>query len=131
VVLKFRQNARLDPVWLLRMVQTRGDLTLLPPAILKLDLTRPVVPPAAAASVKPTLPPPGRLNPKTTGRVKAPDVAPGRESWWTTRATSGEVSTGFTREEILAEVPPDPQAPGGLFERVRQVLDELGRGLTG
>ncbi|MSO49091.1 MAG: transcription-repair coupling factor [Acidobacteria bacterium] len=130
VVFKFRQSAKLDPVWLLRMVQTRGDLTLLPPAILKLDMTKPVLRPAAAV-VKPTVPQPGRLNPKTTGKIKAPDVAPGRESWWTTRATTGEVTTGFTREEILAEALTDPGAPGGVLERVRQVLEELGRGLTG
>ena len=130
VVFKFRQSAKLDPVWLLKMVQTRGDLTLLPPAILKLDMTKPVLRPTPAV-VKPTVPPPGRLNPKTTGRIKTPDVAPGRESWWTTRATTGEVTTGFTREEILAEAPTDPRAPGGVFERVRQVLEELGRGLTG
>ncbi len=132
VVFKFRQTAKLDPVWLLRMVQSRGDLTLLPPAILKLDMTRPAgaPPPKQDTPDRPTVPPPGRLNPKTTLRVKAPDAPPGRESWWTTRATSGDVSGGFTRGEILAEVPADPQAPGGLFERVRQVLDELSRGLT-
>jgi len=130
VVFRFRQNAKLDPVWLLKMVQTRGDLTLLPPAILKLDMAKPVVP-VQATAVKPTVQLPGRLNPKTTVRIKAPDVPPGRESWWTTRATTGEVSTGFTRGEILAEVPPDPRAPGGVFERVRQVLEEVGRGLTG
>ena len=43
VVLKFRQDAKLDPALLLKLIQSRGDLTLLPPAILKLDLTRPVL----------------------------------------------------------------------------------------
>ena len=33
VLLKFQQDAKLDPAWLLRLVQSRGDLTLLPPAI--------------------------------------------------------------------------------------------------
>lgn len=45
-------------------------------------------------------------------------------SWWTARATSG-VAAGFTRDEILAEVPPDPAAPGGLFERLKDVLGQL------
>ncbi len=113
VVFKFRQDAKLDPVWLLRMVQNRGDLTLLPPAVLRLDLTRPMASP------------PGTLRP-----AKAPDGPPTRESWWTTRATTGDVSGGFSREQILADVPPDPRAAGGLFECVRQVLDELSRGLS-
>lgn len=131
VVLKFRSDAKLDPVWILKMVQTRGDLTLLPPAILRLELTRPVLPPKSTTGAgKPTVPPPGRLNPKAAGRVKPADAVPGRESWWTTRATTGEVASGFSRGEILAEVPPDPRAPGGVFERIRQVLDELSRGLT-
>jgi transcription-repair coupling factor (superfamily II helicase) len=131
VVFKFRQDAKLDPVWLLRMVQSRGDLTLLPPATLKLDLFRPVEPPKSVPETKkPAIPPPGRLKPKREFRTKTPDAPPGRESWWTTRATSGDVSSGFSREEILAQASPDPRAPGGLFERVRQVLDELSRGLT-
>jgi len=128
VVFKFRQDARLDPIWVLKMVQNRGDLTLLPPAILKLDLTKPVEAPKPEAPRKPAVQPVGRLNPKSPIRVKPADVPPGRESWWTTRATSGDVTGGFSRGEILAEVPPDPRAPGGVFERVRQVLDELGRG---
>lgn len=131
VVLKFRQDAKIDGIWIMKMVQNRGDLTLLPPAALKLDLTKPVERPKQAIdNTKPAVPPPGRLKPKATGWIKPPDVPPGRESWWTTRATSGEVAAGFTRDEILAEVPPDPRAPGGVFERVQHVLDELSRGLT-
>ncbi|MDP9179850.1 MAG: hypothetical protein M3O61_19435, partial [Gemmatimonadota bacterium] len=128
VVFKFRPDAKLDPVWLLKLVQSRGDLTLLPPAILRLDLTRPVEAPKTVPPSKPAVDLPGRLNPKTPAKVRPTDT-PGRESWWTTRATSGEVSSGFSRGEILAEAAPDPRAPGGVFERVRQVLDELGRRL--
>ena len=132
VVLKFRQDAKIDGIWIMKMIQNRGDLTMVPPAALKLDLTKPVErPKQAPQEVKQAVPPAGRLKPKATGWVKPPDTPPARESWWTTRATSGEVSGGFTRDEILAEVPPDPRAPGGLFERVRHVLDELSRGLTG
>ena len=49
VVLKFRQDARLDPSMVLRLVQTRGDLTLLPPAVLKLNLEAPRSRPASEA----------------------------------------------------------------------------------
>ena len=38
VVLKFRPEAKLDPQWLFRVVQQRGDVILIPPATLKLDL---------------------------------------------------------------------------------------------
>src|SRR4029079_9791170 len=42
VVLKFRPDAKLDPAWLFRVVQQRGDVTLVPPATLKLDLKKPI-----------------------------------------------------------------------------------------
>jgi transcription-repair coupling factor (superfamily II helicase) len=109
VVLKFRPDARIDPALLLRLIQERGDLTLLPPAVLKLDLTR-----APGAPV-------GRPEPR---RRQVPEG----KSWWTARAT-GEVSPGFTREALLAERPVDPASPGGLFERLGEVLTRLGQAL--
>jgi transcription-repair coupling factor (superfamily II helicase) len=128
VILKFRQDAKLDPTWLLRLVQGRGDLTLLPPAILRMDLTRPAVAPRAAAPARPGgQPAPGRLRPK-------PTAAPEREepsSWWTARATAGEVTTGFTREAVTAEAKLDPGAKDGLFDRLGQVLGQLIQGLIG
>jgi transcription-repair coupling factor (superfamily II helicase) len=120
VVIKFRQDARLDPAMLLRMVQSRGDLTLLPPAVLKIDLGRPVEP---AQDRRPR--PSGRPGPARVGSG-GPSRGPtgAGTSWWTARATS-EVEPGFTKGEILAERPPDPAAPGGLFERVASVLGQL------
>ena len=47
-------------------------------------------------------------------------------SWWTTRATAGEVTSGFTKEEILKPPKEDPNAPDGVFTRVRGLLAELG-----
>ncbi len=137
VVLKFRQDARLEPTWILRTVQSRPDLTLLPPAILKLDLTQPSKAPVTAEEpAKPgPKPPAGRLRPKSQSQARylkpaKPQDVPGRESWWATRATSGEVTGGFSRQEVLAEVPLEPRAPGGLFERLGGVLREVARGLT-
>jgi len=46
-------------------------------------------------------------------------------SWWTARATAGEVRAGFTKEEILRPPKEDPTAPGGVFTRVRGLLGEL------
>ena len=46
------------------------------------------------------------------------------QSWWTARARA-EVAPGFTRGEILAEGPFDPAVPGGLFDRLADVLGQL------
>jgi transcription-repair coupling factor (superfamily II helicase) len=115
VVLKFRTDAKLDPTWLLNLVRNRQDLTLLPPAILRLDMSRP----ATRLVVGPKL-------------TKAPVPAverPDSDSWWTARATTG-VAPGFTREQMLAEAPPDPAAAGGLFDRLGELLEQLGKGLV-
>ena len=114
VMLKFRPDAKLDPAWLFSAVKARGDLTLLPPAILKLDLNRPAEPPETASGAQ--------LRSK-----KKPAHTSG--SWWTTRAKAGEVTPGFSREVILASGAIDPRLPGGLFERLGDVLTELSRGV--
>jgi len=113
VVLKFRQDAKLDPAMILRLVQSRGDLTLLPPAVIRMDLSKETT---SGVVFK------GGPRRKTT-----PDVV--SSSWWTSRATS-ETAPGFTRQAILAERAPDPSAPGGLFERVGQLLDQLSQSLV-
>ena len=41
VVIKFRPDAKLDPQWLLRVIQARGDVVLLPPATIRLNLREP------------------------------------------------------------------------------------------
>ncbi len=135
VVFKFRNDTKVDPIWLLKLVERRGDLTLVPPSAIKLDMTKSPVRPEAPKPVAP--PPPGKLKPKSEQgaggryiRTARPVDQPGRESWWATRATASEVTAGFSREEVLAEGPLNPRAPGGLFERVREVLREFeaGRG---
>jgi hypothetical protein len=40
------------------------------------------------------------------------------------------VEPGFTKTEILAETPPDPSQPGGLFERLGALLDQLSRSMV-
>src|SRR5262249_12191063 len=61
VVLKFRPQTRIDPVRLVAMVRQRGDLTLIPPAGLRLNLD-------ALPTAKP-------LSPKGSRTQAAP-------SWW-------------------------------------------------
>jgi transcription-repair coupling factor (superfamily II helicase) len=99
VVLKFRPEAKLDPAWLFKILQERKDIQLTPPATLRLDLR------AQTAGPK---------RPGQQGR-----------SWWTTRATAGEVTSGFTKDEILRPVKEDPRAAGGVFSRVSGLLRDL------
>ena len=106
VVLKFRQQAKVDPVRLVSLVGRRTDLTLAPPASLKLNLA--------------SVPQPSALSPRKGSRVAA---AP---SWWTTRARETEVRPGFTKAQILKPAAKDdPRAPGGVFERVGGLLSTL------
>jgi transcription-repair coupling factor (superfamily II helicase) len=116
VMFKFRPDAKLDPVWLFKLVKERGDLLLLPPAILKLDLTKPSDPPQRGTASQP--PAKSKKRPVST-----------TTSWWTARARAGEVTPGFSREVILAPGALDPRAPDGLFERLEDVLGALSRGI--
>ncbi|HXW06561.1 MAG TPA: transcription-repair coupling factor [Vicinamibacterales bacterium] len=117
VVLKFRPDARLDPALLYRVVQSRGDAGLVPPATLKLDLRKPPSPapgtPRTAAS-------------RAASRKPGDPVAGG--SWWAARARSGEVAPGFSRDEILRPARENPRAEGGLFTRIGGLLRELSGG---
>jgi transcription-repair coupling factor (superfamily II helicase) len=105
VVLKFRPEAKLDPAWLFALVQERKDLQLTPPATLRLDLR---IAGSGRAGAHP-------------GRA-ATSLA---RSWWTARATAGEVTPGFTKDEILRPAKEDPRAEGGIFGRVSGLLRDL------
>ena len=109
VVLKFRPEAKLDPQWLFRVVQQRGDVILIPPGTLKLDLR------AVPAESRRPAPLPAAVV-KGKGKAKTDPVAAG--SWWTARARAGEVTGGFSRDEILRPAKEDPRAEGGVFTRV-------------
>ncbi len=101
VVLKFRADAPVDPALLLKLMERRGDLTLTPPAALRLDL-----------------------------EVRQPPRAPGLpSSWWTTRAKA-DVRPGFSREAILAAPAPDQAVADRVFQSVEGLVDELSRALV-
>jgi hypothetical protein len=125
VVLKFRPQARVDPVRLVALVRQRPDLTLVPPAALKLNLdgtresglgARKAVDRSAPPRPVPRAPVPAKRSSRYT------DSAP---SWWTARARTGEVTPGFTKQEILRPEKEDPRAPGGVLERLGSLLSEL------
>jgi hypothetical protein len=115
VVLKFRPEAKLDPQWLFRVVQERGDVVLVPPATLKLDLR-------ATLTARRS----GSASRAGTRKGKTDPVAAG--SWWTARARTGEVSGGFSRDEIMRPAKEDPRAEGGVFTPVSGLLRELSAG---
>ena len=131
VVLKFRADAKLDPNWLFRVVQSRGDVTLVPPGTLKLDLRKEITLSSRAADGPAT---PGGRPPfadtlRRGGAAAKKDlVASG--SWWAARAKSGQVTGGFSRDQILRPASEDPRSEGGLFSRVSGLLRELSAGAS-
>jgi hypothetical protein len=70
------------------------------------------------ASKKELPPKPGSRRPSSPG-TDSP-------SWWTARATAGEVKSGFTKEEILRRPTADPRGEGGMFTRLEGLLNALG-----
>ncbi len=131
VVFRFREKANVDPVRLVHLVRERPDLQLIPPVSLKLDLAKPSqVSPASGLTLKQAhhqhlakgvRPQPGAGSQPSASirRVKA------EPAWWTARATAGEVTPGFSKAEILKAEAEDPRAPGGILERVTDLLEEL------
>ncbi|HSL22605.1 MAG TPA: transcription-repair coupling factor [Vicinamibacterales bacterium] len=134
VVLRFRPDARLDAAFLVRLVQARDDLTLVPPTVLKIDLRRSVETPEAPTRTdrpaRPSLPLRASPPPPAASR-RGPGKRPVSSgvSWWTARATAGEVAPGFDRESILRRPKEDPRGENGLFDRVGSLLAELSEGL--
>jgi transcription-repair coupling factor (superfamily II helicase) len=114
VVFRFREKAKVDPVRLVHLVRERGDLQLIPPVSLKLDMKKSrtlEAPPTSAAALK-----------QAHQLRRRPRAEP---AWWTARATTGEVTPGFSKAEILKPKEEDPRAPGGVLQRVTDLLEEL------
>jgi transcription-repair coupling factor (superfamily II helicase) len=116
VVLKFRPQARVDPVQLVSLVRQRPELTLVPPAGLKLNLD------GSDGRGRAAQPEPKRPVPPSRGRSR---THAGPPSWWVARARESEVKPGFTKAELTRPASEDPRAPGGVFERVGGLLSDL------
>ena len=133
VVIRFRPQAKMDPLRLVKVVHEWPGAVLVPPVSLKLDLN------AAAGTPKTPAPRPasyqaaqdprygrgGSSDPPKAPRRGGPSGPPKETSWWTARATTGEVTGGFTKEEILRKPPQDPRAEGGMFSRLEALLAAL------
>jgi hypothetical protein len=111
-----------EPVRLVALVGRRGDLTLVPPAALRLSLDGAGGSSLVAGKKAPSShQAPATRHQKSGARSQA--AAP---SWWTARARAGEVTPGFSKEEMLKPThKEDPRAPGGVLERVGGVLSDL------
>ena len=106
-----------------RLVQQRGDLKMVPPATVKVDLKWAAPTPSRSQPV-------GSRGPtRPAAQRKGGDPVAGG-SWWAARAKSGEVAPGFSRDEILRPAKEDPRAEGGLFWRIGTLLRELSAGVS-
>jgi transcription-repair coupling factor (superfamily II helicase) len=108
VVITFKGQGGPDPHRVLRLIGDRPEVTLAPPSSLKLDL--------AWTAEK------ARKGPSRPAQVRKGQPRP---SWWTARATAGEVTPGFSKEAILRPEKEDPRGPSGVLTRVRGVLCAL------
>jgi transcription-repair coupling factor (superfamily II helicase) len=129
VVFTFRGQGGPEPQRVLRLVSERPDVTLAPPASLKLDMnwTKGRTPqgPNRAGLVQRTPVPPTAARSKPGGRVVPGRLGPAARSWWTARATEDEVRPGFSKEAILRPEKEDPRGPNGALTKVRGVLAAL------
>jgi transcription-repair coupling factor (superfamily II helicase) len=116
-VIKFRQQSKVDPSRLVKVVHEWPGTMLVPPASLKLNLEVASARPGTA----PAMPQARGTRPRARGMLAGQPSA----SWWTARASSGTVTAGFTREEILRRPEQDPRAEGGVFSSLRSLLEAL------
>ncbi len=113
-VIRFRPNAPIDPARLVNVLADRPGASLVPPVSIRLDVETPSRPAVA--------PPPKAERQKGGVRTSLANRGPNTDSWWTARATTGEVATGFTKEEIRRKPEGDPRAADGVFARVESLL---------
>jgi transcription-repair coupling factor (superfamily II helicase) len=125
VVLKFRPQAKVDPVRLVSLVRQRSELTLVPPAALKLTLKEAGGSRLEAGRSRPSSSSSSSLQPPASSLRKSGGRSQAAPSWWTARAREGEVKPGFTKQEMTRPAKEDPRAPGGVFERVGGLLSDL------
>jgi len=123
IAIRFREKAKVDPVRLIAVVRERDDLQLLPPVSLKMDLKKPsVVSRSSSVVARDQRPTDDQRRPTNDQRRRRPRAEP---AWWTVRATAAEVTPGFSKAEILKPKDEDPRAPGGILERVTDLLEDL------
>jgi len=132
VVLRFRDGAQRssrvpDPARVLSVLQRRSDVQLVAPSSLRLNWGRASKPDAdRAQQPRSSRSDPWRRVPAAGEKGPGPfSRRSPAASWWTARATSGSVTPGFTKAEILKPGKEDPRAEGGLFQSLGGLLEDL------
>ena len=127
VVIKFRPQAKVDPVRLIKVVHDQPAATLVPPGSLKLDLE---AKPAGDLKVSGYQGTGSDGGTRSDGGSRRPSGLrkPGSSeaSWWTARATTGEVTSGFTKEEILRKPEGEPARRGRHVRATGRAAEGLG-----
>jgi transcription-repair coupling factor (superfamily II helicase) len=116
IVFRFRSGG-VDPARVISLVNRRPDVTLVPPASLRLTAAQPMTAPTFVAKRQ------GKPEPPRRDMGRKPEIK--QASWWTQRATSGTVAPGFNREELAKPTKTPWDTPSRLFDQVRAVLTEL------
>ena len=127
VVLKFRPQAKIDPVRLVALVRQRPELTLVPPAALKLNLDGGWQLGSGGSGPKTGIRPPPAPRPERQPQKERARVRERRAELVDGAGARGEVTPGFTKAEILRPAKEDPRAPGGVFERVGGLVERPAR----
>jgi transcription-repair coupling factor (superfamily II helicase) len=120
VVIKFRPKSKVDLTQVIALVQERGDLQLVPPNSLKLNLKS-----ASTQAPAPAVPPLSLGAGSSPRKIHGSAKIQRKPSWWTARATTGEVTAGFTKAEILRPAAEDPRAADGVLAKVTGLLEDL------
>ena len=109
------------------LVRQRRELTLVPPAALRLESGRRLrAQDSGLAAIGAAARPGRRISHQPQAPAEDRQYANAAPSWWAARAREGEVKPGFTKADILRPAQKeDPRAPGGVFERVGALLSEL------
>ncbi len=143
VVFTFKGQGGPEPHRVLRLIGERPEVTLAPPSSLKLDLawtaakgrtrapgaeTRKGQPGPDDARTRRPWPAEARKGQALGAEARKGEggkVGSAAASWWTARATAGEVTAGFSKEAILRPEKEDPRGPSGVLTRVYGVLSAL------
>jgi hypothetical protein len=117
IVIRFRPNARLDGLHLVKVVSGWPGARLVPPVSVTLDLEAAPEPSAEARRMG------QRRSDNSRGRGHST-----QGSWWTARALTGEVKAGFNKADVLRVPERSPRAEDGLFSRLLSLLQAIDAG---
>ena len=104
IVVKFRADTPINPERLVALVEARPDMSLTPPAVIRVDLD---------------------ITHRRRQRRRSALIDES-VSWWTKRATAGRVTEGFSKQEILKR--DQTGADDEILAQISGLLTELSGG---